>query len=188
MKPSNIMITLDGQVKVLDFGLAKLTQVPEPSSPGERLTLDDRIVGTPPYLSPEQALCEKVDARSDIFSLGAILYEMFTGKRPFERAANVEMLSAIVNERAKETAIGRQRDLPARLEKVVAKCLEKSTERRYQSMEDVRNALEDLRHSDTSERLLATRGSHSAASNRMLWRRLRLAVVLAAAGGLPVEP
>ena len=91
-----------GQVKILDFGLAKLTQISDGSSAGERLTLDDRIVGTPPYLSPEQALCEKVDARSDIFSLGAVMYEMFTGMRPFERASNVEMLSAIVKDEPKK--------------------------------------------------------------------------------------
>lgn len=79
VKPSNIMITADDQVKILDFGLAKLTQLDE-SEPAERFTQDGRIVGSPPYVSPEQAKAEAVDARSDIFSLGCVLYEMFSAR------------------------------------------------------------------------------------------------------------
>ena len=155
VKPANVMITSTGLVKILDFGLAKLTEVEE-SDAGERMTQDGRIVGTPPYLSPEQAKGEKVDARSDIFSLGAVLYEMFTGKRPFERETNVEMLSAVVRDPPKKLR-SIVKDLPVHLERIIGRCLEKKVEHRYQRMADVKEALENVRQTDTLERLLATR-------------------------------
>ena len=155
VKPSNIMITADEQVKILDFGLAKLTQLDE-SEPAEHFTQDGRIVGSPPYVSPEQAKGEAVDARSDIFSLGCVLYEMFTSTRPFERASTVEMLAAVVREEPKKLR-SISKELPPGLEKIVARCLEKKRERRYQSMEELTGELEGLRQNDTLERLLATK-------------------------------
>jgi serine/threonine protein kinase len=181
VKPSNVMITSSGLVKILDFGLAKLIEAGEECDPGERLTQDGRIVGTPPYLSPEQAKGEPVDARSDVFSLGAMLYEMFTGRRPFERETNVDMLSAVVRDQPKKLR-SIARDLPARLEKIVAQCLEKQVERRYQRMEDVKEALEDLRQSETLTRLLADRSPQPAWRSWKVWLAAGLLAIIAGAG------
>jgi serine/threonine protein kinase len=125
VKPSNIMISSGGLVKILDFGLAKLTEISEEVEAGARLTQEGRIVGTPPYLSPEQAQAEKVDARSDIFSLGTIMYEMFSGKRPFERESNVDMLAAVVRDHPKKIR-SVAKDLPASLEKITRNASKKS--------------------------------------------------------------
>jgi Tol biopolymer transport system component/predicted Ser/Thr protein kinase len=182
VKPTNIMITTSGLVKILDFGLAKMMEVSDSSGPGERLTQDGRIVGTPPYLSPEQARAEKVDARSDIFSLGAVLYEMFTGKRPFERETNVDMLSAVVRDQPKR-ARSIVKDLPPALDQLIMRCLEKKVERRYQRMQDVKDALEAVRQSDALARLLAARGARTQPQNWPIWASVvSLGVTLA--GGL----
>lgn len=177
IKPSNVMITSTGLVKILDFGLAKLTELSDESSEREHLTQDGRVVGTPPYLSPEQAKSEKVDARSDIFSFGAVMYEMFTGHRPFERDSNVEMLSAVIQDKP-----GKPRSLvdriPPSLEKIILRCLEKKPERRFQRMEDVREVLEAVRQSETLTRLLA---AHASESRWRSWKFLAPASVIGAA-------
>ena len=154
VKPSNIMINDQGLVKILDFGLAKLLELSDESEHGERLTQEGKFVGTPPYLSPEQALGDKVDARSDIFSLGTVLFEMFTGQRAFERYTNVEMVTAVVREQPKKIRAFVP-ELPAYLEKIIAQCLEKKPERRIQRMQEVKEALENVRQTDSLSRLLA---------------------------------
>jgi TolB-like protein/tRNA A-37 threonylcarbamoyl transferase component Bud32/cytochrome c-type biogenesis protein CcmH/NrfG len=147
LKPGNIMVTKDGRVKVLDFGLAKLRQETAPEMatelPTEPLTEEGRILGTVPYMSPEQLEGKELDARTDIFSLGVILYEMATGERPFKGDTSVSLISSIMRDTPRD-ADALRRDLPHHLARVVGHCLEKAPRRRYQNALDVRNELEAL--------------------------------------------
>lgn len=154
LKPANIMVTPEGRPKVLDFGLAKLKQA-EPGAEGismlptRELTGEGRIVGTIAYTSPEQAEGKPVDARSDVFALGIVLYEMLTGRRPFQGDSAVGVLSAIL----KDTPVGvtdLRPDLPSELGRIIRRCLEKDPARRMQTALDLRNELEDLRNDSSS--------------------------------------
>ncbi len=146
IKPSNLMVSATGQVKVLDFGLAKLTE-PAPAgadSPTSSLkpeTEEGAIVGTVSYMSPEQAQGKAVDARSDIFSFGSVLYEMLTGQRPFRGDTKISTLAAIINQEPAPLRTG----VPNELEKVITRCLRKDPERRFQHMDDVHVALQELK-------------------------------------------
>jgi eukaryotic-like serine/threonine-protein kinase len=137
IKPGNAVVTSEGQVKVLDFGLAKLMERPAPGPDGETqtqgpgLTDAGTVVGTVAYMSPEQASARPLDHRTDIFSLGIVLYEMIAGKRPFRGASHVETMNAIVHD--PPPALPGQ---PAELQEVFDKALAKEPKERYQHAGD----------------------------------------------------
>jgi len=129
LKPSNIIITNDGVLKILDFGVAKLTGQ-------SRLTRTGSTVGTVQYMSPEQARGEEIDSRSDIWSLGAVLYEMTTGRAPFSGDYSEAVIYQILNEEARPPSSHRT-DLPPDIQRIIRKCLEKERERRYQHLDEL---------------------------------------------------
>ena len=160
LKPANVMVDADGRVKVLDFGLTKQVEADgrrsvDTEAATKELTEVGQVMGTVPYMSPEQAKGLPVDHRSDIFSLGVVLYELLAGKRPFQGDTKAELVSSILRD-APPPLADRRQALPARLARVVDRCLEKDRERRYQSAIDVRNALEELQRQHESDSLIGS--------------------------------
>ena len=150
LKPGNIMITGDGQVKLVDFGLAKLSDLHEASDSeltrsASPETEEGRILGTVCYMSPEQAEARKADARSDIFSVGAVLYEMATGKRAFLGRSKISTLAAILQSDPKPAAELRS-GMPRELARIIERCLRKDPAWRFQSALDLKISLADLLH------------------------------------------
>ena len=179
LKPQNLFLGRDGRVKILDFGLAKLTQVQAASASGSMLTLGTEtepgiVLGTVGYMSPEQVRGQPADARSDIFALGAVLYEMLTGTRAFHKPTSAETMYAILNEDPPNVS-HISPNIPPALQRVMQRCLEKNPELRFQSSSDLAFALDALSDSgsletsvigqSTTRRVLASAGLQLTTEN-----------------------
>jgi Tol biopolymer transport system component len=170
LKPANIMLGVgehDGRVKILDFGLARLAQAAlEPAgpaaSPTMTLTGEGRILGTAAYMSPEQAEGKPVDARSDLFSLGVMLYEMATGRRPFTGDTNLSIVSSIIKD-TPPPVTELNPALPRDLARLIRRALSKNPGQRYQTAIDLRSDLEDLKELQQASSSAGRRRSRAAA-------------------------
>ena len=186
LKPENIFISKDGNVKVLDFGLAKLTRPEEHSTSSDAMTLTVRsevgvVMGTVGYMSPEQVRGQAVGPASDLFSFGVILYEMVAGKRAFHGETSADTMSAILKEDPEEIS-GSHRQIPPALERIVRHCLEKNPEQRFQSARDVAFDLESL-SSDSGTAAAVTVTSTAAKSKLFPRTAVAFAILAAFAAG-----
>jgi serine/threonine protein kinase/Tol biopolymer transport system component len=178
LKPENVFVTQDGHMKILDFGLAKLTSTDTPAADG-KATETGLAMGTAGYMSPEQVRGQAADYRADFFAFGAILFEMLSGKRAFQKPTAAETMSAILNEEPPDIS----QVLPAApptLQRIVRRCLEKQREQRFQSASDLAFALEAL--SDSESFAVTTRKEGHARWRNLILFAVVIAVVIAVLG------
>jgi len=180
LKPGNILITPEGSVKVVDFGLARVT-LPDAQNPDDPnpLTAQGQIVGTVSYMSPEQAEGQPVDARSDIFSFGSVLYEMLTGARAFRGSSVASTLGEIIHKDPRP-ATEIAGPLPRDLETILSRCLRKDPARRWQSIADVKVALLDLKEDSGARESTSTHRPTRSASF-LSWTLAAAGILTAAA-------
>lgn len=189
LKPTNVMVREDGQLKVLDFGLAKATG--DPSNRGghaltRSATQPGQIAGTPAYMSPEQAEGKTIDTRSDIFSLGVVFYEMLTGERPFAGETAPALVSSVLKDTPRPV-IEFKPAIPRRLASLVHRCLEKNPVKRYQSAIDLGHDLGEAQRDNASIAATSSTGTTSRArrGTAIAWG---LGVLIAAAGAASFWP